>query len=58
MKSLFISEATKQPLVNNLMLAIDLGLGVMLVLVTLLLIWRLQVFFKRRVDGVKKQTVN
>ena len=48
MKRLFISEATQQPLVNNLMLAIDFGLGMLLVLVALLLIWRLQDLFKKK----------
>jgi hypothetical protein len=48
MKRLFINEATQQPLVNNLMLAIDFGLGMLLVLVAMLLIWRLQDLFKKK----------
>lgn len=41
MKRLFISEAEQQPLVNNLMYAIDFGLGMLLVLLAILLVWRL-----------------
>ena len=48
MKRLFISEATQQPLVNNLMLAMDFGLGALLVLVAMLLIWKLQDLFRKK----------
>lgn len=47
MKRLFISEAVQQPLVNNLMLAMDLGLGLLLVLLAILLGWRLVDLFKK-----------
>jgi hypothetical protein len=46
MKRLFISEATQQPLVNGLMLAIDFGLGMLLVLLAVVMIWRLIDLFK------------
>ncbi len=46
MKRLFISEATQQPLVNNLMLAIDFGLGSLLVLLAIVMVWRLTDLFK------------
>jgi len=41
MKRLFISEATQQPLVNGLMLAMDLGLGLLLTLLAIVMVWRL-----------------
>jgi len=46
MKRLFISEALQQPLVNGLMLAIDFGLGALLVLLAAVMIWRLTDLFK------------
>ena len=46
MKRLFISEAEQQPLVNNLMLAIDFGLGMLLVLLAVVMVWRLIDLFK------------
>ncbi|MBN2387334.1 MAG: hypothetical protein JXB85_09955 [Anaerolineales bacterium] len=48
MKRLFISEATQQPLVNNLMLLIDFGLGMLLVVLALVMIWRLLDLFKKK----------
>jgi hypothetical protein len=48
MKRLFISEAGQQPLVNGLMYAIDLGLGLLLVLLGAVMVWRLIDLFKRR----------
>ena len=48
MKRLFIDEATQQPLVNNLMLAIDFGLGMILVLLAVLMGWRLYDLFRRK----------
>jgi hypothetical protein len=48
MKRLFISEATQQPLVNGLMYAIDFGLGLLLVLLAILMIWRLIDLFKKK----------
>lgn len=46
MKRLFISEAVQQPLVNGLMLAMDFGLGMLLVLLAIVMVWRLIDLFK------------
>jgi heme A synthase len=46
MKRLFIEEAVQQPLVNGLMLAMDFGLGMLLVLLAVVMIWRLTDLFK------------
>jgi hypothetical protein len=46
MKRLFISEAEQQPLVNGLMYAIDFGLGLLLVLLAVVMVWRLIDLFK------------
>ena len=46
MKRLFIEEAVQQPLVNSLMLAMDFGLGMLLVLLAVVMIWRLTDLFK------------
>jgi hypothetical protein len=46
MKRLFIDEATQQPLVNGLMYAIDFGLGMLLVLLAVVMVWRLTDLFK------------
>ena len=46
MKRLFISEASQQPLVNLLMYAIDFGLGMLLVLLAIVMVWRLLDLFK------------
>jgi hypothetical protein len=46
MKRLFISEAEQQPLVNGLMLAIDFGLGLLLALLAVVMVWRLVDLFK------------
>lgn len=48
MKRLFISEAAQQPLVNALMLAIDIGLGMLLVVLAGLMIWRLIDLLKKK----------
>jgi hypothetical protein len=48
MKRLFITEAVQQPLVNNLMYAIDFGLGMLLVLLAVVMVWRLIDLFKNR----------
>ncbi len=48
MKRLFISEAEQQPLVNGLMYAIDFGLGMLLVLVAVVMVWRLSDLFKKK----------
>jgi len=46
MKRLFISEAEQQPLVNLLMYLIDFGLGMLLVLLAIVMVWRLIDLFK------------
>lgn len=48
LKSLFVSEAEQQPLVNVLMILTDIGLGMILVILAMLLIWRLVDLFKER----------
>lgn len=48
MKRLFISEAEQQPLVNGLMYAIDFGLGMLLVVLAAVMIWRLTDLFKSK----------
>ena len=48
MKRLFISEATQQPLVNGLLYAIDFGLGSMLVLLAVVMVWRLSDLFRQK----------
>ncbi len=46
MKRLFISEAEQQPLVNGLMYAMDFGLGMLLLLLAVVMVWRLVDLFK------------
>lgn len=46
MKRLFISEAEQQPLVNGLMYAIDFGLGSLLIILAIVMVWRLMDLFK------------
>ena len=46
MKRLVISEAEQQPLVNLLMYMIDFGLGFLLVLLAIVMVWRLTDLFK------------
>jgi len=48
MKRLFISEAEQQPLVNILMYAIDIGLGSLLILLAIVMVWRLSDLFKKK----------
>jgi hypothetical protein len=48
MKRLFISEAVQQPLVNALMYAIDFGLGLLMLLLAIVMIWRLFDLFKKK----------
>lgn len=48
MKRLFISEAEQQPLVNGLMYAIDFGLGSLLVILAVVMVWRLLDLFKSK----------
>jgi hypothetical protein len=48
MKRLFISEAEQQPLVNTVMLTMELSLGMLLIILALVMIWRLLDLFKRK----------
>jgi hypothetical protein len=48
MKRLFISEAVQQPLVNWLMYVIDIGLGMLLVILAVLMVYRLIDLFKKK----------
>jgi len=48
MKRLFISEAEQQPLVNVLMYLMDFGLGMLLTLLAVVMVWRLIDLFKAR----------
>lgn len=56
MKRLFISEAEQQPLVNVLMYAIDFGLGMLLVLLAVVMVWRLIDLFKPEGRWTEEQT--
>jgi hypothetical protein len=47
-KRLFVSEAAQQPLVNTLMILMDFGLGALLVILALVLVWKLFDLFRRR----------
>jgi hypothetical protein len=47
-KRLFITEAAQQPLVNSVMLLADFGLGMLLIILAMLLIWRLIDLFKKK----------
>ncbi len=48
MKRLFISEAEQQPLVNTIMYLMDFGLGMLLVILAMVMIWRLFDLFKKK----------
>ncbi len=48
MKRLFISEAEQQPLVNAVMLLMELGLGMLLVILAMVMIWRLLDLVKKK----------
>ncbi len=48
LKRLFIAEAVQQPLVNTLMLLVDTGLGLLLVILAIVMVWRLIDLFKAR----------
>ena len=56
MKRLFVSEAEQQPLVNGLMYAIDFGLGMLLVLLAIVMVWRLIDLFKPKGRWTEEQT--
>jgi hypothetical protein len=47
-KRLFITEAMQQPLVNTVMLLADFGLGMLLVILAMLMVWRLTDLFKKK----------
>ena len=53
MKRLFVSEAAQQPLVNTVMLLMDFGLGMLLVVLAMVMVWRLLDLFKKKraLDG-------
>jgi hypothetical protein len=48
MKRLFVSEATQQPLVNTVIYLMDFGLGAMLLILAMLMIWRLLDLFRKK----------
>jgi hypothetical protein len=48
MKRLVVSEAQQQPLVNTALLLVDIGLGMVLVILALFMIWRLFDLFRRQ----------
>lgn len=48
MKRLFVSEATQQPLVNTVILLMDIGLGGLLIILAILMGWRLIDLFRKR----------
>ncbi len=56
MKRLFIDEATQQPLVNALMYMIDFGLGMLLVLLAAVMVWRLIDLFKPKGRWTEEMT--
>jgi hypothetical protein len=48
LKRLFISEAAQQPLVDLLMLLIEIGLGTLLTVLAVFMVWRLIDLFKKK----------
>jgi hypothetical protein len=56
MKRLFITEAEQQPLVNALMYAIDFGLGLLLVILAVVMVWRLIDLFKSKGRWMEEMT--
>jgi hypothetical protein len=48
MKRLFIGEAVQQPLVNTVMYLMDFGLGMLLVILAMVMIWRLFDLFRKK----------
>jgi hypothetical protein len=48
MKRLFITEAEQQPLVNTVMVLADFGLGMLLVILAMVMVWRVIDLFKRK----------
>jgi len=55
MKRLFISEASQQPLVNTVMLLMDFGLGMLLVVLAMVMVWRLVDLFKTKGRWTEEQ---
>ena len=55
MKRLFVTEAAQQPLVNGLMYAIDFGLGMLLVILAVVMVWRLIDLFKNKGRWTEEQ---
>jgi hypothetical protein len=47
-KRLFVSQAGQQPLVNTVMYLMDFGLGMLLVILGMLMVWRLFDLFKKK----------
>jgi hypothetical protein len=47
-KRLFVSEAAQQPLVNTLILAMDFGLGMLLLVLAMVMAWRLLDLFRSK----------
>ena len=56
MKRLFITEAEQQPLVNVLMYLMDGGLGLLLVLLAVVMVWRLIDLFKHKGRWTEEMT--
>ena len=56
MKRLFIDEAVQQPLVNVLMYLMDGGLGLLLVLLAVVMVWRLIDLFKSKGRWTEEMT--
>jgi heme A synthase len=56
MKRLFITESEQQPLVNNLMYAMDFGLAMLLVLLAVVMAWRLTDLFKSKGRWTEEST--
>jgi hypothetical protein len=55
MKRLFVSEAEQQPLVNTLMYLMDFGLGMLLVILAAVLVYRLVDLFKGKGRWTEEQ---
>lgn len=58
MKRLFVSEAEQQPLVNTTMFLADFGLGMLLVILAMVMIWRLVDLFKEQGRWAQEATQN
>ena len=58
MKRLFITEAEQQPLVNILMYLMDFGLGMLLALLAVVMVWRLIDLFKSKGRWTEEEITN